>query len=106
MSEPGPVPLWADDFDFEDPFERTTDPAMAADLSAELVRELAPGHPLHGHEWTVIARAYDQDDVIVHDGRTVALVHLTCSGKPEVPPFPMASVIRSADEFHELLRYR
>lgn len=102
----GAAGLWTEWFVYEEPFERLTDATVAAALNDELNRELAPEHPLHGHDWTVVARAYDQDDVIVHDGQVVALVHLTWSRKREDPPFPTTSVISSADEFRELLKCR
>ncbi|MFD4323392.1 hypothetical protein ACFWQC_02075 [Nocardioides sp. NPDC058538] len=102
----GAAALWTDWFVFGEPFERLTDATAAAALEDELKRELAPEHPFHGHDWTAVARACDQDEVIVHDGQVVALVHLTWSRKREDPPSPTTSVISSAEEFRELLKYR
>jgi len=50
----------------------------AEQLRAELLRELGPGHALHGLDPRVIARAIPQDDVVVETAAGgVALVHLT-----------------------------
>jgi len=69
-------------------------------LDAELQRELAPSHPLHGLKATAIACRQDNDDVLfsLTDGR-VAVVHLTWIGKQDRPPWPAADFYTSTDAF-------
>jgi hypothetical protein len=60
-------------------------------LVAELLREVQPGHPLHGLQITAIGRRYGRDDVLflLQDGSDrVAEVHLTWVGERERPPWP------------------
>ncbi|MCX5064765.1 hypothetical protein OOJ91_02620 [Micromonospora lupini] len=58
-------------------------------LLAELLTELAAGHPLHGQPITVIAKSEVSDDIVVGlpAGR-FALIHLTWKGASETPPWP------------------
>lgn len=91
---------WADAYDFGDPFLDLRDGDESADaLTDELLRELAPGHPLHGREVRVIARSLATDDVVVVAGDEVALVHLTwTSRKSERPPLPRTRLVATADQ--------
>jgi hypothetical protein len=54
-------------------------------LEVQLKRELSKNHVLQNLEWTVIARRYDQDDILlqIKDESRVAEVHLTWGNKPE-----------------------
>jgi hypothetical protein len=75
----------------------------AANLEAELQRELAPGHPLYGHPAQAIARRIDCDDVLFAamspPGR-IAVVHLTWSGQPETDPrWPAVVVFANLDDW-------
>jgi hypothetical protein len=98
---------WVGNYEFDDPFEDVRDsPKLVGALTAELDCELAPGHMLHGTEWTIVARALPQDDVIVATESHVALVHLTWAGREEHPPWPQCHVLGSAGEFEEFTRYR
>jgi hypothetical protein len=56
----------------------------------ELARELAPHHPLHGHQCYAIAITVECDDVLyrVDDG-TFVQVHLNFAKQPQdIPGFP------------------
>jgi hypothetical protein len=66
-------------------------------LTAELARELTPGHPLHGLKVKAIARRIDRDDILyeVDDASSpLAMVHLTWS-KGTDPRWPKAKLFRS-----------
>ena len=57
----------------------------AANLVAELQREVTQDHPLYGLKVRAIARRCDSDDVLFAlEGIEVAEVHLTWTGRPEV----------------------
>ncbi|MGC4879213.1 hypothetical protein ACLQ26_23510 [Micromonospora sp. DT43] len=60
-------------------------------LQAELLTELAAGHPLHDQPTKVIAKSEVSDDIVVElpAGRC-ALIHLTWRGAAETPPWPKA----------------
>lgn len=79
----------------------------AATLNAELLREIGPGHVLHGVELHVIARATPQDDVIVQttDGQ-VAMVHMTWSRRREAPPWPTTETVSSSEHLKNLIEFR
>ncbi|GAB4013495.1 hypothetical protein [Nocardioides ultimimeridianus] len=91
---------WADAHEFDEPFLDLRDGDEGAEvLTDELLRELAPGHPLHGRDVRVIARSLVADDVVVEVDDEVALVHLTWTPrKSERPPLPATKVISSAVE--------
>jgi hypothetical protein len=59
-------------------------------LLEELEKELSPGHPLYGKSYSMAARRWAQDDILLivdgHDG--CAAVHLTWRQSPEVLPWP------------------
>jgi hypothetical protein len=66
------------------PLEDSGDP-----LVAELQKELAPGHPLHGVDVVPLARRIDCDDVLFATANplhALAVVHLTWAGKTERDP--------------------
>ncbi|HJQ06078.1 MAG TPA: hypothetical protein VJ872_11575 [Nocardioides sp.] len=91
---------WADGYEFREPFLDLRDGDESADaLTDELLRELAPGHPLHGRDVRVVARSLATDDVVVVVGDEVALVHLTwTTRKTERPPLPAARFVAAATE--------
>jgi hypothetical protein len=70
-----------------------------ARVLAELSTEIGRGHELFGQVVRVEAFFEASDDVVVRltDG-TFALVHPTCSGKPERPPWPAAQRLGSGAE--------
>jgi hypothetical protein len=58
----------------------------AANLEAELRREVSEGHPLHARSPIAIAQRTDTDDVLFRMNETgprYAVVHLTWRGEPE-----------------------
>ncbi|WP_422739446.1 hypothetical protein ACN263_09550 [Micromonospora sp. WMMD729] len=57
-------------------------------LHAELLVEVAPGHPLHGQPVSIVARSQASDDILVQLPERWALVHLTWKAAPETPPWP------------------
>lgn len=78
----------------------------AAAITHELVREIAPGHPLHGIPLTPWLECGACDDVLVRlddenarTGRTpyqIVVVHPTWSRRPEAPPWPSTTVFDQA----------
>ena len=71
-----------------------------ADLVAELKRELSPQHALFGRDAVAIARRKDCDDVLFRlDNGSVAIVHLTWSGKQDqYPKFPWTTIHKTIDD--------
>jgi hypothetical protein len=62
-------------------------------MTAELNRELMPGHLLHGERAEPLAKCSHCDSVIYGLPRErFALVHLTWAQGPEQPPFPQTAV--------------
>ena len=58
-------------------------------LHAELLTEVAVGHPLHGLRAEVIGRSQASDDIVVQLATGGwARVHLTYERAPETPPWP------------------
>jgi hypothetical protein len=55
-------------------------------LEAQLKSELSKNHVLQNLEWTVIARRYDQDDILlqIKDESRVAEIHLTWGNKSDI----------------------
>jgi hypothetical protein len=78
---------------------RTPSPAEAAELAAELRRELRRRHVLHGAKFRVLAKSNRTDDILIEvDGRAeLATVHLTWQRKDRLP-FPWTEWYASADE--------
>lgn len=74
--------------EFLEPWEHLL-PGQGDRLTSELKRELSPAHPLFHEELVAMARSAATDDVLFGaiDGRLID-VHLTWSGKVELPPFP------------------
>lgn len=73
-------------------------------LVREAQKEFSKGHPLFGKNLKVIARRFDQDEVLfelVDDPPGVVVVHLTWSGKPEKAPFPKTHIYKSLEDFAE-----
>lgn len=100
---------WVDTFDFGEDFRDLRDEAgldRARALKTELDAELAAGHPLYGQACRVVAGALPRDEVVVVAGQSVALVHLTWSGRPETPPWPTTELADSAEAFRELIEFR
>ena len=96
---------WADDYEFGEEFEQLSPDAEAL-WSAELDRELAPGHPLHGKSWRVVAKYVPQDEIVLIADSAVYQVHLTFSGCPERPGFPSWNLFPTAAEFELANKYR
>ena len=99
---------WVADYRFSEPLRDVRPEAQEAEqLRTELLREVSTGHVLHGADLHVVARALPQDEVIVEtaDGR-VALVHMTCSGRPEPPPWPTTEMLRSAEHLEQTIEFR
>jgi hypothetical protein len=69
-------------------------------LVAELKRELSPQHVLFGRGAVAIARRKDCDDVLFRlDDGSVAIVHLTWSGKEDQhPKFPWTTIHKTIEE--------
>jgi hypothetical protein len=89
---------WAESYEFREPLIdlRESEDGSEA-LTAELLREIAPGHPLHGRSLQVIARALPNDHVIALVDEDVVIVQLTwTSRKAERPPLPETTFIDSA----------
>jgi hypothetical protein len=68
-----------------------------AALERELERELTTGHPLFGKAVTAAARRLDCDDVLfgLNGTASVAMVHLTWSGRPEGAAWPWTELFDS-----------
>jgi len=92
---------WAESYEFREPMIDLRDLEESSEaLAAELLRELADGHPLHGRALRVIARALPNDDVVVLVDDEVAIVHLTWTRrKSERPPLPTTTFVGSVEEF-------
>lgn len=98
---------WASDYRFVEPMiDLRGDDARADVLGAELGREVAPGHLLHGKQWRVIAEAAPQDELVAEVEGRVVLVHLTWSRHAEPPPYPTTEDVGSSREFDQLIEYR
>lgn len=64
-------------------------------MVAELSRELAPGHPLHGQQFQALAKCGHCDSVVFTlPGGRFAIVQLTWTRKSESLPWPHATVFR------------
>jgi hypothetical protein len=75
----------------------------AANLTAELARELPPGHPLSEIPVAAIALGPDPDDVLLRllDGSDrLAVVHLTWRQSPEVLPWPFTTFYVDEADWH------
>ena len=72
-------------------------------VTNELLREASPSHPLYGMAFTVIGRSEARDDVLLKVDDRWALVHLTWSGKSEVPPWPTCVFFDSASNLEQAL---
>jgi hypothetical protein len=59
-------------------------------LVKELEKELAPGHPLYEASYSMVARRWAQDDILlIVDGHPgCASLHLTWKQAPEALPWP------------------
>ena len=98
---------WTETHVFVDPMvDLRSDIDRAGELVAELVREIGPGHVLHGRPWRVVAEATPQNEVLVTADETAFLVHLTWTGRNEAPPWPAAERVDSAEAFERLLEFR
>jgi hypothetical protein len=69
-------------------------------LKDELIKEINPDHLLYNLNIDVIAKRQDNDDILVEmDNGTLALVHLTWSGKPESKNYPRVEYYSSKIDF-------
>ena len=84
-----------------EPWEAVEQPAES--LNAELKKEVPPEHPLYGRSANAIGHRIDCDDVLFElSNGTLAVVHLTWSGKQDQhPQFPWTTQFQSIDEFIE-----
>ncbi len=75
----------------------------AGNLNVELQKEISPQHPLHGHAAQAMGRRADCDDALfLLDDGTLAVVHLTWSGRQDMDPkVPWTTQYQSIDEFVE-----
>ena len=98
---------WCPDLESEDEWWRDVeDSPRASVIAAELTREIAPGHGLHGIPLTPWLECGACDDVLVRlddeNARTgkaryqVAVVHPVWSLHAETPPWPSAVVFEQA----------
>lgn len=98
---------WTDTFVFVDPMvDLRSGSDRASALSAELAREIGPGHVLHKRQWRVVAEAIPQDEVLVQTADAAFLVHLSWTGRRERAPWPTAEQVDSAEAFERLLEFR
>ncbi len=99
---------WTEHYEFSDPLRDVRGEAEEAErLRTELLREVSPGHTLHGLDLRVVGRAIPQDEVIVETAdERVALVHMTWSGHADSPPWPMTTFLDSAEHMEETLEFR
>ena len=77
---------------------KPTDEETVAKLTAELARDLDPGHPLFGVAVAAVALAPDSDDVLFRllDGSgRLAVVHLTWRKGIEALPWPFTTIYDS-----------
>jgi hypothetical protein len=92
------------DRDFREPWSAVT--SHAANLEAELRREVPDGHPLQGCSPTAIAQRIDSDDVLfLLDGTEAryAVVHLTWRGEPEPwSRWPETRLFETMDQWRNL----
>jgi hypothetical protein len=86
----------------------TVSPERRAQLEAEVVRELPPGHVLAGRPLAAAAARSDRDDVLFEvPGLGYAVVHLTWSSRRETSPeWPRAEVFTSIEEWRERVMQR
>ena len=79
--------------------------AEARRLQAELAAELGRRHRLHGLDMRAVARRQDNDDVLfvsADEPQTVAVVHLTWSGRREADPrWPDTTLFGSLEDWAE-----
>ena len=88
------------DIEWREPWVQVTEDEQRRRLEAELRRELATSHQLHGRAARAVARRIDQDDVLFLVGEELAVVHLTYSkSAPERPPWPRTRLFSSSVEF-------
>jgi hypothetical protein len=75
---------------------------------AELLRELAPGHPLFGTDVDVVAHREGTDDILCRhhaDPDRLTVVHLTWRGGPEIAPrFPAIECDGTVEDFYNYER--
>ena len=81
-------------------------PDRAQVLGAELAREVGRGHVLGGRQWTIVAEAMPQDEVLVEAEGDAFLVHLTWTGRAEKSRWPVVKRVGSAEEFEQLVEFR
>jgi hypothetical protein len=99
---------WIDSYEFDDDFQDfRINPEGVTFWADRILAEVAPGHPLHGRDWSVVAKYHPQDEVVVRYGAEVALVHLTFTQTPpERSAWPSTTFFASADEFQAHFEHR
>jgi hypothetical protein len=68
-------------------------------MENEIKKEIAESHPLYGKPLNVMARREDQDEVLCESNAKYYVIHLTWSGKPELPSFPRFDEYESLESF-------
>lgn len=75
---------------------------LGESFTKELQKELSLGHPLYGFPAMAIGHRIDCDDVLFLLGdNTLAVVHLTWSGKQAHPGYPRSELYSSVAAFVE-----
>jgi hypothetical protein len=88
--------------DLRDPWFRP-DPALGEQLRVEAIREINPGHELHGVGLECVARCSGCDDTAFRcDDGTFAVVHLTWQAQ-EQPPSPRTTRVLSFVAFEMVM---
>lgn len=74
-------------------------------LQAELLTEVAHGHPLHNQPVVVVAKSEASDDIVIRlAAGGWARVHLTWKGAPEAPPWPWTEFYDTVQTLERSLR--
>lgn len=79
-----------------------SDSEKAAELLAEYRRELPPIHPLAGIAVEIIAHREATDDILVRhvqEPNQVSVIHLTWTGREELPDHPTVDLTGSFEQF-------
>src|SRR5262245_17136246 len=84
-----------------DPWSPVRASKVRQDLEQELLREVTKGHAIFGRQATAIATRRDCDDVLFVLGESgqLAVVHLAFAAHPDRPPWPIAELFESVEDF-------
>lgn len=86
---------------WREPWSPVATEAHRTKLEAELQKEVAAGHVLHGRGVRALAVRADQDDVlfVVSDPEQLAVVHLSYSSGADHPPWPTTTLFDAVSQF-------